>query len=131
VAVSVSARKGTYAQKPIFDTAVEVLATVPSVVPESSLREILVAVLSIAPESSITCVSSASAQKETYIQKPGFEAVVGIEPAVEVSRPLSKCRGCYRSVEARRRGVRGCCRGMRPLSRYRGRCRIVKAAVKV
>jgi hypothetical protein len=95
VAVSVSARKETYAQKLIFDTAVEVevevLATVPSVVPESSLREVLVRVLSIAPESSITCVSSASAQKETYKQKPGFKAVVEIEPAVKGiprSRPL-------------------------------------------
>jgi hypothetical protein len=29
----------------------------------------------------------------TYIQKPGFEAVVEIEPAVEL-------RGCCRSVEA-------------------------------
>jgi hypothetical protein len=54
---------------------------------------------------------SASAQKETYKQKPGFEAVVEIEAAVEgildikcccrgrgcnVLRPLSKCRGCCR-----------------------------------
>jgi hypothetical protein len=91
VAVSVSARKETYAQKPIFETAVEVkvevLATVPSVVPESSLREVLVRVLSIAPESSITCVSSASAQKETYKQKPGFKAVEVEVKAVEVEAP--------------------------------------------
>jgi hypothetical protein len=48
-------------------------------------------VLLIALESFITCVSLASVQKETYKQKPGFKAVVEIEPVVEGilrSRPL-------------------------------------------
>jgi hypothetical protein len=51
---------------------------------------------------------SASAQKATYKQKPGFEAVVEIEAAIEgileikaaVEVEAAICRGCYRSVEA-------------------------------
>jgi hypothetical protein len=57
VSVSASTQKKTYKQKSVFQAAVKgkvkVLATIQSVIPESSLCKILATVLLIAPESSL------------------------------------------------------------------------------
>jgi hypothetical protein len=61
----------------------------------------------------------------------------GVEAAIEMSRPLSSCRSRCRGIEAAVEVARllsrcqGCHRGARPLSRCRGCCQGVKAAVKV